>query len=395
VNPVANPYSPGAGTRPHALVGRDRQLEEMSVSLQRLLRRKSARSQLLTGLRGVGKTVLLNAFEEEAARLDFGHEHIEIDEDGELLHRLVGSLRSVILQLDNKRRIGEAAKRALGVLKAFSLTLPGGSSIGFEVEAVSGPADRGDLPADLSGLFVELGQLAMAHETGVLITIDELHYVPLPLYAALISGLHRANQLTLPVTIAGAGLPSLPALSGEARSYAERMFEFPVVGSVSHDATHQALIDPAKEEGIQWEIAALDRVWDLTGGYPYFIQEFGKHAWDLADEQRSFVTFDDVERSIPLSTAKLDEGFFRVRTGKLSPGERVYLRAMAELGPGPAKSSDVAGLLGKKTAQLGTIRESLIRRALCYSSERNEIAFTVPLFDQFMRRWMPEFPSPA
>jgi hypothetical protein len=339
-------------------------------------------------LRGVGKTVLLNEFERIADTRGFFHAHIEVAEDGRLPGRVAGALRMVLLQMEARRRIGERARRALGVLKAFSLKLPDGPEFGIDIEAVLGPADSGDLAQDLAGLFVEVGGVARDHGCGVLLTVDELHYVPIKVLAALVLGLHRANQLTLPVTIAGAGLPSLPTLAGEAKSYAERMFTFPNIGSLSGRDAARALVEPAEEEGVRWDTAALDRVLSLTEGYPYFIQEFGKQAWDVADGP-DVIALGDVERAVPLAMAELDTGFFQVRTGRLSDQERAYLRAMAELGPGPMKSSDVAGLMGRTTTALGPVRDRLLKKALCYSPRWGELGFTVPMFDQFMKRWIP------
>jgi len=391
MDPVRNPYSPGAGTRPPALVGRDKPLQDLDVALQRLLLRRDGRGQLLSGLRGVGKTVLLNEFERIADQRGFFHHHIEVEEDGGLPGRIAASLRMVLLQMDARRRIGVRARQALGVVKAFSVRLPDGPEFGVDIEAISGPADTGDLAQDLAGLFVEVGQVAREHECGVLLTIDELHYVPRKVLAALVLGLHRANQLALPVIIAGAGLPSLPTLTGEAKSYAERMFTFPEVGSLSDEDARRALVDPAAEEGVQWEPQALDQVLALTEGYPYFIQEFGKQSWDVADGS-TVITASDCERAVPLAMAELDAGFFQVRTGRLTDNERTYLRAMAELGPGPMRSADVANLLGKTTTAVGPIRDRLLKRALCYSPRWGELGFTVPMFDQFMKRWMPWSP---
>lgn len=202
-------------------------------------------------------------------------------------------------------------------------------------------------------------------------------------------GLHRATQLRLPITVAGAGLPSLATLTGEAKSYAERMFTFPVIGSLVASQAREALVVPAADEGVEWEDAALDLVIAVTNGYPYFLQEFGKQAWDVA-EGTQVITLADVERSIPVATAELDDGFFRVRTGRTSDPERAYLRAMAELGEGPVRSGEVAALLKKKATALGPTRDGLIKKALCYSPRWGEIAFTVPMFDQFMRRWVPD-----
>jgi len=373
------------------LVGRDRQLTDLDVALQRLLLGRDGRGQLLTGLRGVGKTVLLNEFERIADTRGFFHAHVEVAEDGRLPGRLAGALRRVLLQMDARRRIGQRVRRALGVLKAFSVKLPDGPEFGVDIDAVVGPADSGDLAQDLSGLFVEVGEVARDQGCGVLLTIDELHYVALKVLAALVLGLHRANQLGLPVVIAGAGLPSLPTLAGEAKSYAERMFTFPDIGPLDGPDAARALEEPADAEGVRWEPDALDRILELTEGYPYFIQEFGKEAWDVADGPDG-ITLADVERAIPVAVAELDGGFFRVRTGRLTDQERLYLRAMAELGSGPMKSSDVARLLDRKTTALGPVRDRLVKKALCYSPRWGELEFTVPMFDQFMKRWIPWSP---
>ena len=391
MDPVRNPYTPGAGTRPPALVGRDDEIDAMDVSLQRLLLGRDGRGQMLTGLRGVGKTVLLNEFEQLADARGFFHEHIEVSEDGDLARGLAAAFRRIVLSMDARRRIGARVQRALGVLKAFNVRLPDGLELNIDVEAVPGPADSGDLAADLAGLFVELGQLARDHQTGVLFTIDELHYVDLGTLTALVVGLHRAAQLGLPITIAGAGLPSLAALTGEAKTYAERMFTFPTIGTLTDDLAVEALATPARDEGVTWDNAALRRALTVTRRYPYFLQEFGKAAWDAADGPDR-ITDDDMRRSIPVAIAELDDGFFRVRAGRTNNTERLYLRAMAELSPGPVRSADVAALLGKRSNLLGPTRDSLIRRAICYSPRWGEIDFTVPLFEEFMKRWMPEPP---
>jgi hypothetical protein len=393
MNEVTNPYSPGAGTRPYELTGRSNQIQAMDVTLQRLLLGRDGRSQLLTGLRGVGKTVLLGEFSRLAGRLDYVHEHIEISEDGKLPLRLAGAMRKAIVKIDTKKRVGEAVVRVLGLLKAFSLTLPDGTALNIDVPAVHGLTDSGDLAGDLAGLFEELGNLAKAHGTGVLITIDEMHYIPIRTLEPLIMGLHRANQLGLPITIAGAGLPSLPAVAGEAKSYAERLFTFPTIDSLSDEEAAEALTVPAAVEKVDWANDAVARLYELSRGYPYFIQEFGRQAWNLADEDAGIITEDDVERSARIAIDELDSGFFQVRTGKTTDQERAYLRAMAELGSGIVLSADVAKLLHKKTTQVGPVRDSLLKKALCYSPRHNELAFTVPMFDEFMKRWMPEAPE--
>jgi hypothetical protein len=343
---------------------------------------------MLTGLRGTGKTVLLNEFEDIAIGRGYFHEHIEVSEDGNLAPALASALRRVLLGMDAKKRIGEGVRRALGVLKAFNLRIPDGAELSIDVEAVLGPADSGDLATDLSGLFVELGEVARDHSTGILLTMDELHYVDLPTFTALITGLHRASQRRLPITVAGAGLPTLASLTGDAKTYAERMFTFPPIGSLSEDQATEALQAPASDHHVEWTSDALACILDLTECFPYFLQEFGKRAWDVADGP-NIINLDDVKRSVPLATAELDDGFFHVRTGSVSASERAYLRAMAELGPGPVKTSKVAQILDKDPRGVGPARDNLIKRALCYSPRWGEIAFTVPLFDQYMKRLIP------
>jgi hypothetical protein len=394
VDPVRNPYSPGAGTRPPALVGRDREIEGMDVALQRLLLGRDGRSQMLTGLRGVGKTVLLNEFEILADGRGYFHEHVEVAEDGVLAGALVAAFRRVLLTMDAKRRIGDRVKRALGILKAFNLRLADGVEISLDVEAVFGPADSGDLASDLAALFVELGEVARDHGAGVFLTIDELHYVDLKTLSALVVGLHRATQLRLPITIAGAGLPSLAIVTGEAKTYAERLFTFPQIASLPLELAAEALVTPALDEGVAWSDGALERVLGVTQCYPYFLQEFAKAAWDVSDGPDR-ISLDDVERSLPVAVAELDDGFFRVRTGQTSASERLYLRAMAELGPGPVRTAEVAALLGKKTNALAPTRDHLVKRAVCYSPRWGEIDFTVPMFGDFMKRQLPLKPVSA
>jgi hypothetical protein len=386
---VENPYNPGAGTRPPALVGRDDEIDAMDVTLQRLLRRTNGRSQLLTGLRGVGKTVLLNEFEETAVGRGYFHEYIEVTEDGALAPAIASALRRVLLAMDAKRRIGEGLRRALGVLKAFTLRIPDGPELSIDVDAVWGPADSGELGADLAGLFVEVGRLAADHDTGILLSIDELHYVDRATFTALIVGLHRASQLTLPITVAGAGLPTLAALTGEAKTYAERMFTFPQIGSLTQGEASEALQTPAVSAGVHWTDDALAAALEITECYPYFLQEFGRNAWDAADGPDR-IDLDDFSRSVPLSIATLDDSFFRVRAGSSTAAERAYMRAMAQLGPGPVRTAEVAARLDKSLGAVSVVRDGLIKRALCYAPRRGEIDFTVPLFDQYMKRWLPD-----
>lgn len=384
---LRNPYSPGAGTPPPTLVGRDKQLDDMDVALRRLLMGRSVKSVLLTGLRGVGKTVLLVEFGRQALELGYIHEHVEA-QDGTRVGLVVAeAVRKIVLRLNAMRRFQEHARRVLGVLKAFSLQLPDGTRMRLDVDPIGGPADSGDLGSDLAGLFAEVGQLARQHSTGVLITIDEIQYLPPEDLGALMVGLHRVAQLRLPFAIAGAGLPSLPGLSGEAKSYSERMFDFSRIDSLPESLANDALGKPAQDEDVRWESDALHRVVAVTQGYPYFLQEFGKQSWDVAPGP-GLITLDDVEASVPLAMAELDSGFFRVRVDKTTEKEREYLLAMARLGAGPYLSADVATALGRTTPQLGPVRDSLIKRGLCYAPRWGQLAFTVPMFDGFLLRWL-------
>jgi hypothetical protein len=386
---VLNPYSPGAGVRPYELVGRSAELSEMDVTLQRVLMGRPARSQLLVGLRGVGKTVLLHEFGRVAGRRGYVHEQIVVGQEGELSLRLAAALRKSLLKLGGKKKAKGASRRALGVLKAFTLTLPDGGSLHLEADAVEGTADSGDLAADLAALFEEIGGAARAHDAGIFLTIDEMQHLPKASLEALVVGLHGAETLGLPITVAGAGLPSLASLGGEAGSYAERMFRLRPIGSLSVEEGAAALQGPAAAEGVSWKGGAMARIWEVTQGFPTFMQEFARQTWDLAEEGSKVIRLGDVERGIPLALAELDAGFFARSAGKATEPERRYLRAMAELGHGVVSSTDVAACLHKKTTQVAPIRDALMKKGLCYSPRFNELAFTVPLFDQFMRRSMP------
>lgn len=385
---VRNPFNPGAGSRPPLLVGRDSELESMDVAVRRLAIGRTERSMILTGLRGVGKTVLLNEFAKIAQREGWITDHLEATEGVRIATAAATLSRRVLLELSLTERAKDRARRALGVVRSFvSVHVPMGDAGSLTIEFAEQPgrADSGDLDGDLSGLFRELGETARDAGTGVLLTIDELQYLPRAQLAALIVGLHRISQLALPVLVAGAGLPSLPGLAGEARSYAERLFQYVAVGSLDDTDARRALVEPVELEGGQWTGDALDAVLAATGGYPYFLQEFGKHAWNLSAGPT--ITAQDVDRAATLAEDDLDRGFFRSRIDRTSDSERDYLRAMAGLGgPGPYDSGQVSAALGKTTRQTGPARDAVIRRGLVYAPRHGEVAFTVPMFDQFVRR---------
>ena len=338
LDPLTNPYSPGAGSPPPALVGRDVEREEFDVAAQRLLRGRSDRSQLLVGLRGVGKTVLLREFGRIGQRRGWRNHHLECVEETDFVQAAAQLARAAILDLSVGTRLNEIGSRALGVLKAFQLTweIPGGgtASMGFDSDPIPGRADSGDLDRDLTDLLREVGHLARSKDTGVLFTIDEIQYISASRLRPLLLGLHEMSQLQLPLLVAGAGLPSVRGLLGEARTYAERLFTFVSMDSLSRETASEALVQPAAREGVRWEGAALEAVFGATHGYPYFLQEFGKQAWRVA-EGPDRITREDVLQAMPRVMHELDEGFFSVRVGRTTKAEREYLRAMASPRPRP------------------------------------------------------------
>ena len=387
MDPIRNPYSPGAGAPPPALVGRDEELREFEVAIKRLAIGRPARSIMLTGLRGVGKTVLLSEFSRIAQSEQWVHQHLEATEGIELAEAMATVARKAILQLAPTQRLAERGRRALGILKSFRLrwNIPDAGSLELAVDPIPGQADSGTLEDDLADLFIELGQLAREQGLGVLFTIDELQYLSRVHLAALIVGLHRIAQDQLPLMVVGAGLPSLPALAGEAKSYAERLFTFSTIGSLEREEAGLALTDPALDEQVVWDPHAIDLVYDISAGYPYFLQEFGKQSWNIANEP-GVIGLDDAKDAIPIANDELDTGFFAVRFDRTTPAERDYLSAMSSFGKGPYQSGEVASALGKRTTQVGPTRDSLIKRGLCYSPSHGVIDFTVPMFDQFVRR---------
>ena len=388
MDPVSNPYSPGAGSRPPALVGRDDELAQFDVAVQRLALGRPARSVMLTGLRGVGKTVLLREFGMIARGYGWDHQHLEATEDIDVPEAVATLTRKSVLRLSRVQRLTDQARRAAGVVRSFQLrwNIPVAGSLDLGLDPVPGFADSGSLEDDLADLFVELGLVARDHEVGVLFTLDEVQHLSREHLAALIVGLHRVSQEELPVMVVGAGLPSLPALAGEAKSYAERLFMFARVDSLDDLDARDALATPAAREGVNWQTDALDLVVEQSRGYPYFIQEFGKESWNIAPGPDS-ISRRDVEQALPIVTEELDSGFFSVRFDRTTPAEREYLAAMASLGEGPVSSGEVARAMGNRTTQqVGPTRDSLIKRGLCYSPRYGEIAFTVPMFDQYVNR---------
>lgn len=390
MDPIRNPFAPGAGTQPPELAGRDELRRVASIAIARCKLGNPAKSMLMVGLRGVGKTVLLDRMREEAEQAGAQTLRIEAPEERSLPAILAPQLRQALLKLSMDAKARDIAKRALrglaGLVKGLKVKF-GDIEVGLDYEPEPGLADNGDLEHDLQALLEVSGQAARAAGSVLVIFIDELQYVKEEELAALIMALHRTSQRRLPVILVGAGLPQLRGHMGRAKSYAERLFDFPEIGPLSMAAAEEAIMKPIKEEGMRIERSALDLILDQTKCYPYFLQEWGKHAWDVAS--KSPITRHDVEEASVLALAALDESFFRVRFDRLTPSERLYVRAMAELGPGPHRSGDIAQVLKKKVTALGPIRAQLIDKGMVWSPNHGDTAFTVPLFDEFMARIMP------
>ena len=387
MDPTRNPFSPGAGSPPPALVGRDAEIETIRIAIGRMSLGRSSRSMILTGLRGVGKTVLLQEFRRLGQRRDWVCRPLEASAGMKFPSAIADLVRKVLLRLSPAQDLADRARRALGVLKSFQMrwNLPDGSGATVGLDPVPGWADSGLLDEDLAGLFTEVGEAARDRGKGVLLTLDEVQYLKREDLGALIVGLHQISQNQLPFLLVAAGLPSVPALAGEAKSYAERLFDFRRINSLSDVDARAALVAPTKEEGVVWVEEALDRIVCVTRGYPYFLQEFGKQSWNAA-KGPDRITAADVGVGVPIAFDELDTGFFRVRIDGTNDTERGYLVAMASLGGGPYASGRVAAAMGKDTPGVGSLRDKLIKKGLCYSPRYGEIDFTVPLFDDFVRR---------
>ena len=388
---VRNPFAPGAGTRPPELAGRDDVLERAAIALDRIARGRPARSFILYGLRGTGKTVLLGQIRHDAEARGLQAVRMEAPEGRSLPALLAPPLRAMLLKLDRMESAKLGAKKALRALASFARLKVNYHDIEFTLDAEpeKGVADSGDLELDLTELLMAVGEAARERDTAVVLAIDEFQYVKEAEMAALISALHAVAQAQLPVAMVAAGLPQLLGQMGRAKSYAERLFEYVQVGALDPGAARNAVVIPIEREEEEIEKAAVDAIVEQTQGYPYFLQEWGKHAWDLAF--CSPITLQDVANATVTAVAELDSSFFRVRFDRLTPTEKRYMRAMAELGAGPHRSGDIAELLGKQVTQLAPIRNSLIKKGMLHSPAHGDTAFTVPMFDQFMKRIMPAF----
>jgi len=391
MDPVLNPYAPGAGTQPPELAGRDDVRTAAQTALLRTKVGRSSKSTLMVGLRGVGKTVLLERIRQEAEANGTYTLQIEAPEGRSLPSMIVPQLRVALLKISTKEAARQMANRALrglaGFVKALKVEYQG---IGVTLDMVPEPglADSGDLETDLQDLLEVVGVAAKADESCVALFIDELQYVKEDELTALITALHRTAQRGLPVTMVGAGLPQVRGRMGKAKSYAERLFEFREIGPLSPEDAKLAIAKPAKDEGVDIEPFALDAIITQTQCYPYFLQEWGKHVWDVAE--RSPITVSHVEVASRQAVADLDASFFLVRFDRLTPTEKRYLRAMAQLGQGPHRSGDIASVLARSVTSLAPTRNQLISKGMIWSPSHGDTAFTVPMFDEFMVRIIPE-----
>jgi hypothetical protein len=390
MDPRKNPYAPGAGTPPPELAGRDDLIERAAIALDRIRAGRAARSLVLHGLRGVGKTVLLNRIETDAEARGFACVKVEAPEDRSLPALLIPVLRVALLRLDRGKRMRANLARAGRALAGFARALKvkyRDIEVSTDFEPERGLADSGDLDTDLTDLLASVGTAAREYRTGVVLFIDELQYVHDDQLASLIRALHSASQRQLPMTMLAAGLPQLIGQMGRAKSYAERLFEFVPIDRLDDKAARTALSVPAQKERVGFAPEAIAEILRHTMGYPYFLQEWGRHAWNVA--QTSPISRADARRATALALAELDAGFFRVRFDRLTPTEKRYLGAMAELGPGPHRSGDIAERLGKSVTSVAPVRSELIAKGMIYSPAHGDTAFTVPLFDQFMKRIAP------
>jgi hypothetical protein len=384
MDPVKNPYTPNAGSRPPELAGRDAQLEQFRILVARLKTGQTEQSVVAKGLRGVGKTVLLNAFEDMAESEGFLTYYHELSDESSLVEELARDAERALGMLRLSDKVVQKLREGLGHMKTIRFTGPEG--IGIEVDLRR--AKEGTVTADLTDLFLELGAAAKEKERGVAFFLDEVQFVDEMQYRALISALHRCNQKRLPISAAAAGLPQIPRLTGEARSYAERLFDFPTIANLEPEAATAALVEPARAQGVDYDEGAVELALEWTEGYPFYVQQIGKHAWNQAAD--SPITRDDVQEALPAAEAALDRAIYEVRVQRATANERKYLRAMAELGDGPYRSGAVARKLGQSSTALSTVRQRLIDKGLIYATEDyGHIDFSVPRFAEFMRRYMP------
>ncbi len=387
---VRNPFAPGAGSEPPELAGRDEIVHDADIALQRILLGKHSKSQIMLGLRGTGKTVLLNKIEDLADKHDYLTSFIEAPDDKSFVELIYPKIHQTLRRLSLVEGAKESVHRAMRSLRSFASVFEismGDLSISVDPEV--GSADSGLLEYDMVDLFIRVGEAAQAAHKGWALLIDEVQYLASDELSALIVAIHRVNQKALPVIFFGAGLPQVAALSGDAKSYAERLFDYPHVGALDKEAAVTAVRQPVIEEEEAISDAALEKIISETQGYPYFLQEWGFQSWNIADQ--SPIEAEDVEVARPEALKRLDKGFFNVRFSRLTPKEREYVLAMAKLGDGPYRSSDVAEILQESVRSLGTCRAQIIHKGVIYSPAYGDIDFTVPMSDDYLKRTFPDY----
>ncbi len=393
MDPIRNPYAPGAGQRPPELAGRDRELQQFAVTLERVAAGRPERSMVLSGLRGVGKTVLLNALRSAAVRRAWGTGKVEARPDQSVRIPLAQAVTAAVREVGHRHRDPDRVVAVTGVVKAFALrtSLPDRKGSRWtpplDVPAATGRADSGDLELDLTELLLDVGELAGDLGVGIALFVDEMQDLASAELAAVCGACHELSQQSAPVLVVGAGLPHLPVALASAKSYAERLFRYVSVDRLAPEDCRRALTVPAGEEGVGFTEAALDALQDLTDGYPYFVQAYGKATWDVASA--SPIDAADVRTAAPDAEAELALGFFGARYERATPAERAYMTAMADLGAGsgdvPLGTADIARHLGRRPQSLSPARDGLIKKGLVYAAERGSVAFTVPHFGQFLR----------
>jgi AAA ATPase domain len=381
---------PGAGNPPPELAGRASLLNDATIALERVKIRNSAQGLILTGLRGVGKTVLLVKIQEISKERGFYEILIEANENKPLLHLIIPQLKRILFAFDHIEAAKDRAKRGLRIMRSLIGSLKvsfGEVDFGLNISPEPGVADSGDFESDFSDTVVAIGEAAKEAKTQICILIDEMQYLKYSELEALITSMHKVNQKNLPVLLIGAGLPQIVALSGEAKSYSERLFKYPSIGALAHKDAISAISTPAKNVGVRYEDNAIEKLLQVTESYPYFLQQWAHDAWNIA--AGPVITLSDVDRATEVSLRALDESFFKMRFDRCTPSERRYMRALAQLGPGPHRSGDIAETLGLKTTSVAPVRSKLITKGMIYSPAHGDAAFTVPMFDAYMRRAMP------
>jgi hypothetical protein len=392
MDPVRNPFAPGAGNPPPELAGRQDILEQATIVLARAEQGRHAKSLMLVGLRGVGKTVLLNRILQIAEERKLRAHMIEAPEDKSLPELLLPVLRKILIGLDRTGAMSAVVRRSLRIVAGFAKSLKvkhGDFEIGLDIDPEHGVGDSGDLDNDLPEVMIALGEAAKARGTAVVLLIDELQYIKEDELSALVMGLHKTSQRQLPVVLMGAGLPQLVGNMGRSKSYAERLFEFPEIGPLARADAEMAITGPVTQAGERIQKGAVDAIIQATQGYPFFLQAWAYHSWNEAEA--SPITKAHVAAAHIKVLQNLDGSFFRMRFERLTPSEKRYLRAMAELGPGPHRSGDIADILGVKVTSIAPVRGNLIAKGIIHAPAHGDTAFTVPLFDDFMKRQMPVF----